>query len=198
MRASGSPARIFLLLLSCFWTSTARATDPGVQFFEQKIRPALVQHCYECHSAQAKKVRGGLLLDTKAGLLNGGDSGPALVPGKVEESLLIKALRQDELAMPPKGKLPAAVVADFERWVALGAPDPRTGAEGLNPSVRQAGGMSLSEGRKFWAYRPPQRLAVPSVCDASWPAGAIDGFVLARLEKEGLRPAPDADRATLV
>src|SRR5205814_3763526 len=135
------------------WTAPAGAAGPGVPFFEQKIRPVLVQHCYECHSTQAKKVRGGLLLDTKAGLLKGGDSGPALVPGKVEESLLIKALRHEELAMPPKGKLPAAVIADFERWVALGAPDPRTGAEGSNPSARQAGGMSLEDGRKFWAYR---------------------------------------------
>src|SRR5262245_41696722 len=106
MRASGSPARVVILLLALSPSAPVAASDPGVAFFEQKIRPVLVEHCYECHSAQAKKLKGGLLLDTQAGLRKGGDTGPAVVPGKADDSLLIQALRQgDELKMPPKGKL---------------------------------------------------------------------------------------------
>src|ERR1019366_5502610 len=137
--------------------------DPvGVQFFEQKIRPVLVAHCYECHSAGAKKSRGGLRLDTRAGLLEGGDSGPSLVPGKPESSLLIKALRHEETAMPPKNKLPAAVVADFVRWIEMGAPDPRDG------SVATKQRIDPDAGRAFWAAQPPRHHAPPAVRDAAW------------------------------
>src|SRR5690242_5014829 len=105
--------------------------DVAVAFFEQKIRPVLVEKCYSCHSADAqknKKLKGGLLLDTRTALLKGGDSGTALVPGKPEQSLLLKGLKySDELQMPPKGELPANVVADFETWIKMGAPDPRDG-----------------------------------------------------------------------
>src|ERR1700693_5207831 len=107
------------------------AGDAGVEFFEKKIRPVLAEHCYSCHSTAAKKQRGGLLLDSAPALKKGGDTGPALVPGKTGESLLIKAVRYTEpdpdMHMPPKGKLPATVIADLEKWVAMGAPDPRTG-----------------------------------------------------------------------
>ena len=124
------------------------ADDPkGIAFFESKIRPVLVENCYECHSAAAiptKKLRGGLLLDSKDGLLKGGDSGPAIVPGKAKDSLLIKTLRHlGDPKMPPKGKLAESVIADLETWINPGAPDPRTGAV-----VRQKG-LSLEEGRKF-------------------------------------------------
>src|SRR5204863_6723534 len=104
----------------------AQPTAAGVQFFESKIRPVLVKHCYKCHSAQAKKVKGKLRLDTRAGLLKGGETGPAIVPGRPIKSLLIKAIRHDGLEMP-KEKLPAAVLADFVKWVRMGAPDPRDG-----------------------------------------------------------------------
>src|SRR5262245_23783192 len=105
------------LMLTLCLALAASAADPGVQFFEQKIRPVLVKECYSCHSAEAKKPKGGLLLDTKQGLLEGGDSGAAIVPGKPVESLLVKAIRHDGLEMPPKGKLADEVVADFEKWV---------------------------------------------------------------------------------
>ncbi len=106
----------------------ANADDPdGIAFFEQKIRPVLVKECYSCHSSEAKRIKGGLRLDSRAGLLKGGDSGPAVVPGKPDESRLLDALRYDGIEMPPRAKLPDAVVADFERWVSLGAPDPRDG-----------------------------------------------------------------------
>ncbi len=172
----------------------ARAADPsGVPFFEQKIRPVLVKHCYECHAAGAQKVRGGLLLDTRAGLLKGGDTGPAVVPSKPEESLLLNALRHDGLAMPPKEKLPDEVAADFQRWVKMGAPDPRDGK-----AVNAQSAIDLEAGRKFWAFQPPRKYAVPRVAGASWPRSDIDRILLAALEARGMKPARDADRRTLI
>jgi hypothetical protein len=168
--------------------------DPaGVRFFEQKIRPVLVDQCYKCHAAGAKKLRGGLSLDTRAGLLKGGDSGPAIVSGNPGASLLIRALSHDGLQMPPAGKLPAAVLADFKRWVEMGAPDPRDGR-----AAPLRAGIDVETGRKFWAFRPPCLPAVPPVKDAAWPRGDIDRFILAGLEAKGLRPARDAERATLL
>src|SRR5262245_23451531 len=114
-------------LIAFVAAGTARAADPGTDFFESKIRPVLVEHCYKCHSAQAKKQQGGLHLDTRDSLRKGGDSGPALVPGKPAESLMLKAVRyaDADLKMPPTGKLPDAVIADLEKWITMGAPDPR-------------------------------------------------------------------------
>ena len=128
--------RVSLLLLSTVITvSQTRAADAALtdeqnNFFERKIRPVLVEKCYECHSAQSKKVKGGLLLDTKEATLHGGDNGPSVVPGKPDESLLLEAIRyaNKDMEMPPKGKLPDSVIADFEAWVKMGAPDPRGGA----------------------------------------------------------------------
>ncbi|MGL6095645.1 MAG: DUF1553 domain-containing protein [Fimbriiglobus sp.] len=178
--------------------SVATAAEPaGVEFFEKKIRPAMIEHCYKCHSAdavKAKKLKGGLLLDTRAAMLAGGDSGPALVPKKPAASLLIKSLKYDgDLKMPPKGELPAAVIADFEKWVAMGAPAPDAGK-----TAEKKVGMDLAAGRKFWAYRPPVAPTPPAVKQKSWPAGPIDRFILAKLEAKKLAPAPDADRVTLV
>src|SRR4029079_16297212 len=116
-----------ITLLLVFIASPLRAQDAGVRFFESKIRPVLVEHCYSCHAASAKKIKGGLLLDSRPAWQKGGDSGPAIVPGHPDKSLLIKALRftDESTKMPPKGALPAAVIADFEHWVKIGAPDPR-------------------------------------------------------------------------
>src|SRR5262245_42554930 len=187
-----SPGSLVLVL-----AHPAPAADPkGVEFFEKKIRPVLVEHCYQCHSPEAqknKKLRGGLLLDTRDNVLKGGDTGPALVPGKADRSLLVQSLRYDgHLKMPPKGKLPDAVVADFEAWINQGALDPRTGA------IARARGLSLEEGRQSWSHRPPVRPAGLAVKDARWPAGDIDRFILVRLEAKDLRPSAEADRATLV
>src|SRR5262245_56017744 len=165
------------------------AQDPpspeGIAFFEKKIRPLLVKHCYSCHSAGAKKLRGELRLDTRAGVLKGGASGPAVVPGDPARSLLIRAVRHadDVPPMPPKGKLPAAGVDDLEAWVRMGAPDPRTGAPVAKP-------LDLARAREFWSFRPVRDPPVPAVKDAGWPLTPVDRFVLARLEEEGLRPAP--------
>ena len=119
------------------WLSTiflgavsANAADKGIEFFERQIRPVLVEHCYSCHSSQAaakKTLKGGLLLDTRQGTRQGGDSGPAVVPGKPADSLLIAAIRHETFKMPRKTKLSKEVIADFVKWIKLGAPDPRTG-----------------------------------------------------------------------
>jgi cytochrome c553 len=187
------PAAIVLLLGAAL--PSARAADAGLDFFEKKVRPVLAEHCLKCHSVEGKKQRGGLALDSRAGLLKGGDSGPALVAGKPNDSLLVKAVRYSgELRMPPKGKLPETVIADLEQWVALGAPDPR---DGSNPVIAKKG-INIEEGRQFWAFQPPRRQALPAVKDAAWPRTDVDRFLRARLEARGLNPAGDADPRVLV
>jgi cytochrome c553 len=166
------------------------------KFFEAKIRPVLVTHCGKCHSRTAEKLRGGLRLDSRDGLRRGGDSGPAIVPGKPEESLILRAIRyrDEELRMPPKGKLPDAVVADFEAWVKMGAPDPRidpTGTAARPPAAP-------SKGREFWSFRPPKKAPPPASKRADWPRGDIDRFLLAELEAHGLSPVADAERSKLL
>jgi hypothetical protein len=174
--------------------SVAAAQDAGVDFFEAKVRPVLAEHCYSCHSRTAKKQRGGLLLDTREGLRTGGDSGPAIVPGKPHESMLIKAVRHtsDGLRMPPKGKLPDAVIADFETWVKLGAPDPRT------KTPAKSSEFDFAAARKHWAYQPLRAPALRAVKREDWALSAIDRFILAKLEDKGLEPAPPADPRTLI
>lgn len=164
----------------------------GIEFFENKIRPVLVKSCYECHSATASKVRAGLFLDTRDGVRKGGDTGPAVVPGNADGSLLLKALRHDELKMPPKEKLSAAVVADYVQWVKMGAPDPRAGKKAVAYKA-----MTLEESRSFWSFKPPQKTAPPKVKDSPWPRNDLDRFILAKLEEKGLRPVMDAERAVL-
>ncbi|MBI1902150.1 MAG: PSD1 domain-containing protein [Planctomycetia bacterium] len=168
------------------------AHDPkGFEFFEKKIRPVLVGKCFACHSAQAKELKGGLRLDTHDGMRKGGESGPAIVPGNGDASLLVEALRHEGLEMPPKTRLPDNVVADFVAWIDMGAPDPRSGT-----AARK--GLNLAEARKFWAFQPPKTAAPPQVKDAAWPKSEIDRFVLARLESVGLHPVDDADKRTLI
>jgi hypothetical protein len=173
--------------------SPASAQDTGIDFFEKKIRPILVEHCYSCHSKQANKQRGGLLLDSRAGLLEGGDQGPAIVLGKPVESLLIKAVKHTipKLKMPRDGKLPPAQIADLERWIAIGAPDPRT-------SARVAKVIDYDAAKKHWAYQPIRKPALPAVKHKTWVQGPIDAFILAKLEEKSLTPSAQADRRTLI
>jgi len=171
----------------------SRPTAEQLQFFEEKIRPVLVTHCYECHSAEADELQGGLSLDNRAASRRGGDSGPAVVPGDLDESLLIQAIRYDLFEMPPTGKLPKSVVADFEEWIRLGAPDPR---EGDAAPIRE--GIDLEAGRQYWAFQHPRKPNVPEVSDAAWPAGDLDRFLLSRIEEAGLEPAAEVDRRTLL
>jgi hypothetical protein len=190
--------RFFGLLCGCAFALLSsppalHAAGPGIEFFERKIRPVLVEHCYRCHSA-ATKQRGGLVLDSREGLRRGGDSGPAVVPGKPDESLLLRAVRYaEEPRMPPKGKLPDAAIADLQKWIAMGAPDPRTATHSATTKP-----IDVGEGRKFWAFQKPRRHPTPKVKDAEWAGSDIDAFVLSALERKGLHPAEDADRAVLL
>lgn len=178
----------------------AAGSEP-MRFFESRIRPVLVERCEACHSAEAQqkgKLKAGLFLDSRKGLLEGGDSGPALVPGKPGESLLLRALRHEskDLAMPPKEPmLPGSVIEDFIRWINEGAHDPREAVASV-PVKRR--GMSLDEGRAFWSMRPPQRPPLPTVLDTGWARSAVDRFILAGLEREGLTPADDAPAEVLL
>ncbi len=191
-RIIGWACLAFLLSASIGKAADKPADPAGIQFFEAKIRPVLVAHCYECHSAQAKIVQANLYLDTREGTRRGGDSGSAVTPGKVAKSLLIDALRYDGYEMPPRGKLSERVIADFVKWVEMGAPDPRDGAA---PAVKT---IDLAQGRQFWSFQPPRRTPLPPVQNQDWPRTEIDRFVLAKLEAAGLSPAPDADRRRLI
>jgi len=190
-----------LVLVSPVARSTAASATPapeGVAFFEQKIRPVLLSACYECHAAEAKakgKLKGGLFLDTRTALLTGGDEGPAIIPGKADDSLLLKALRwaREDLHMPPKSKLPPEVIADFEKWVAMGAPDPRTGE--VAKARRE---ISIPQGRDYWAFRSLRPVPVPTVKNASWAKTPIDRFILARQEAAKVTPSKPIGREQLL
>ena len=189
---------IWLLALEILWVSihAAAAADLApaqLQFFENRIRPVLADNCYKCHSAQAEKVKGGLLLDSRTGLLKGGDTGPAIVPGDPENSLLIKAVRytDPDLQMPPKGnRLPESVVADLVAWIKMGAPDPR------EASVAEKAWADSS--KNHWAWQRLTKPAVPSVKDSTWAKTPVDNFILAKLEEKDLKPNPAADKRTLI
>src|ERR1700722_2403049 len=155
-------------------------TPEQIAFFEKNIRPVLVRECYSCHAKTAEKVRGGLLLDTRDGLRKGGDSGPSLIPGDPKKSILLKALRHDDeivKKMPPKKKLGDEVVADFEKWIVMGAPDPRDSAAKVAKVE-----IDIEKGRKFWAFQSPKKTTPSTVKDTAWPRGDIDRYLLAELE----------------
>ncbi|WP_145348449.1 DUF1549 domain-containing protein [Rosistilla ulvae] len=182
-----------------FLSGNAANADPsaeGIRFFEQKIRPILVEHCYECHSADSASLSAGLMVDSQQGLLEGGDSGAAIVPGKPDESLLLESLRYDPYGyqMPPNGKLPVAVIADFEQWIRDGAPDPRTET---NPKPGKQS-FDIDSRRSFWSFQAPKESTAPRVQQSDWPRQKIDYFILAALEKAGFQPAAEADRRTLI
>lgn len=163
------------------------ATD--IEFFEKKVRPLLHQHCYECHSAGAKKIQGGLLLDTATRVMKGGRSGPIVVPGKPAESTLIAVVahQHKDLKMPPAGKLSVEQIADLSTWVSLGVPDPRTNEK-----------AAITQQTNGWPYKPVFKPALPTVKDTTWPRTDVDRFILSKLEECGLKPAPTADKRTLV
>jgi hypothetical protein len=178
----------------------AAAPEVGItpeqeQFFEAKIRPILAAQCGKCHASTAEKLRGGLRVDTREGLRAGGDSGPAIVPGQPDESPLIRAIRyhDEDLQMPPKAKLPDAVVSDFEAWIRMGAPDPRTG-----PAPAGRPSADLAKARAFWSFQPPKKTTPPPVRRTDWPRGDLDRFLLATLEARALAPVADADRPRLL
>ena len=188
-----------LISLFCF-APTLLTAEEGIEFFESNIRPVFAKHCYECHSANAKSVKAGLLLDRKAGWEMGGESGAVIVPGKPEESILMTAIRFDnnDIKMPKAGKLPDRMIQDFEKWIRMGAPDPRD--EPLDAKFVQTGpkSMSLEEARKFWSFQPLKDHETPKTRNASWAKVDLDQFVLNKLEEKNLKPAEPADKATLL
>ena len=174
-----------------------------IEFFEKKIRPALSKHCYECHSEQGDKIRGGLLLDTRKAALQGGDSGPAVVPHNPGESLLYVAIsyEDDSLEMPPKYQLPKDVVSDFKRWIELGAPDPRVSDTKPTRSSTYTNTIDVEKGRaEHWAYQkpvmPPPIASIAKGTD--WAKHRIDEFIINALSAKGMTPSDDADPATLL
>jgi len=202
MSASQKFQRCVLTCVVSLWTAAAHAED-DFSFFEAKVRPVLVEHCYKCHSAKSEKIKGGLRLDEKEAVLKGGDSGPAIVAGKPEDSLLIKAIRytDEDLQMPPqKGggrKLPDAVINDLIAWVKMGAPDPRVDSvSAAKPNPPSP--YDFVAARTNWAFHAPADPSVPKTRDRAWPKSAIDSFILAKLEEKQLSPAPPADRRTLI
>jgi hypothetical protein len=171
----------------------ARGGDPtrvaGLKLFREKIEPVLVSECYRCHSAGAKPLRGGLRLDSREAMLQGGDTGPALVPGKADESLLLQAIQHEEgLAMPPrKPRLPGAILADFETWIAMGAPAPTV-------ERQDSAGERRDDPRRHWAFQPLRPIDPPSPSDRSGIRNPVDAFLLTQLERRGWTYAPPATR----
>ncbi|MBX3420431.1 MAG: PSD1 domain-containing protein [Pirellulaceae bacterium] len=182
-----------------------------VEFFERKIRPALIEHCYSCHSDQASKVKGGLRLDLKSGWQQGGESGQAvIVPGKPEQSLLIQAVRHEGNVspMPPdQSQLPDAIIADLTTWIQQGAHDPRHGE--ITDQGRLATWEDVFRQRvQWWSLQPLVSTQVPKVTDTSdterhantlnWPRTPVDSFILDKLREQSLQPVGEADRYALV
>jgi hypothetical protein len=169
--------------------NAASLSKEHLTYFETKIRPVLVNNCYKCHSA-AEKVKGGLTLDSKKGMIEGGDSGPAIVPGNPQSSLLYRALtyRDADVEMPPNAKLDDKVIANFEQWIRMGAPDPRTG------NVK-TGKQAMADRRNHWSFKAPKKPNLPNVRGAWNP---IDKLVHKKLNDSGMKPSPSADRRTLI
>lgn len=180
-------AIVALALIPNVTNAQEHPSPEQIKFFESKIRPALVKYCYECHSVESGDSRGGLFLDTRKGLLQGGDAGPAIVPGNHEESLLWEAITWDGYEMPPSEQMPDSVIADFKEWINMGAPDPRV--REITQFTTKITKADIEKSRtEHWSFQPPR-----SQNDAT-----IDGIVAKRLEKEGLKPSPAADGYTLL
>lgn len=168
-----------------------------IQFFESKVRPIFVEHCYECHSATADEVEAELLLDSKWGWMTGGESGPAIIPGNLDDSLVIDAVRYEEnkvTAMPPRSKLSDKEIETLEKWVKMGAPDPRTAKGPVKPA---GNGFDLQKRyNEHWSWRPIVKPELPWVGDGAWPRSDLDRFILHKIEAAGLKPAFEAGRRT--
>jgi len=206
-----APAFQWLLVLLAYVVSVHAGESQGaeksgpsgteVTFFETRIRPLLVENCQSCHGSE--KQKGGLRVDSRASLMTGGESGPSVVPGRPEESLIVRAiLYSDDLKMPPKGKLSAQKIAAIKEWIAGGArwPDSTVvtnAAAGIDTKTLGATDFT-PEQKRFWAFQPPADPPIPSVSTPSWVRSQIDAFILAKLEAAGLSPAPPADRRTLI
>lgn len=186
----------FLLVVTTGFVPLASSTaddKAGLAFFESKIRPVLIKHCFECHAKDSKKIGGKLRLDTRENFRKGGESGPPMVAGKPGESLIIHALKwKEDLEMPPKAPLPEAVIADFEKWIAMGAPDPRVPEKAIPVAKPVPTATSL------WSFQPIQAPPLPPTRNSQWGVTPVDQFVLARMEQAGLAPTADASPGELI
>jgi len=176
--------------------STPLPADEGSDFFERKIRPVLVQHCYECHAGGADVIQGGLRLDDPLAMARGGDSGAAVVAGNPDQSLLLVAMRYEQLEMPPSGPLDEKILQDFQHWIEEGAVDPREADPQL--AAMEATEVDWQAARQFWSFQPPTTHQPPHTNDRQWAQRRIDSFVLAALERVGLQPNPTAGREVLI
>ena len=189
-------ALVMLVLVICFLArgassppAPAAVSPEAVEFFEKKVRPVMADHCFQCHGPD--KQKSGLRLDSRAAVLKGNDAGPVVTPGEPEKSRLVQAIRyDDEIKMPPKAKLPPEAIAALTEWIRQGAPWP----EGANASVRSLEAL----GKKHWAFQPVKNPPIPLPKNAKWVQTPVDAFILAKLEAQGMTPAPPADRATLL
>ncbi len=185
-------AVLLLATLSVSPTLADELTPEQLSFFETKIRPVLIRECYGCHSNKSGNVRGGLRLDSKELMLIGGATGPAIVPGNLEDSWLYNAITHQDYVMPPKRKLPQSVIDDFRTWIEMGAPDPRVNTiTKINSKITKEDIQRAKD--NFWAYQKPLKNTPPVVKDANWPRSEVDRFVLAKLEQSELKPAADAE-----
>ncbi|HIG82836.1 MAG: DUF1553 domain-containing protein [Verrucomicrobiales bacterium] len=187
----------FLLVgLGAYNAKAVEPTTEGIAFFEKSVRPLFAKHCYKCHSSSKGEDKGGLVLDSQAGWMDGGDSGPAVIPGKITESILIEAIEQKDpdFAMPPKYKLSSSEIENLKKWVSMGAPDPRDGTP-VKPAPSK---INIAEGRKFWSFQPARSSTLPNVKDKNWVNDPIDRYILDKQASKKLVPVADADRATLI
>ncbi|MCB1021502.1 MAG: PSD1 domain-containing protein [Acidobacteria bacterium] len=186
---------LFLAAAAC--ALGAGATPAQIEFFEKKIRPVLAEQCYACHSAQTMAL-GELRVDSREAIRKGGTRGSAVTPGSPEASVLLKAISYADLdlKMPPTGKLSEQQIADFRLWIEMGAPDPRE--DKAAQSQGAPSGYDFDKEREFWSFRPVEKPALPKVSKADWVATPVDAFLLARLEQEGMAPASEADKRTLI
>ena len=182
----------FLASLTSIRLQAAEPSASDIQFFENKIRPILADNCYKCHSHEAPKLKGGLSVEYREALLKGGDTGPAIVSGDPEKSLLIKAVRytDPDLQMPPKKKLADDQIQDMTAWIKMGAPYPKASA-----AIAKAAGGSDKD---HWSFKPILKYPVPAVKETGWVSTPIDNFILAKLEENGMKPSPMADKRTLI
>ena len=185
-----------LILLTGSSLLGIQSTTEQTDFFESKIRPLLARNCYQCHSEQAKILYSNLRVDARAALLNGGSRGPAIVPGDPDSSQLIKAVRYENLEMPPTARLSEDQIDALVRWIEMGAPWPDLEAAGGIKTFNGQGAFAAID--SHWAWKPVQEVSPPPVRVKTWPADPIDNFVLKKLEAEGLNPSSGADRHTLL
>jgi hypothetical protein len=197
-RGARSRGWLATLLLAIAWASPGTAAEPGepstAEFFENEIRPLLVEKCQKCHAGT--KPRAGLSLTGRDLVLKGGDSGPAAVPGKARESLIVEAVEhRGELKMPPNGKLSENEINRLKRWIDLGVPWPDAHARSPGPAEVP---RPPNESQAWWSFQPVRAVTPPTVKNATWPRSEIDRFILAGLEAKGMTPAEPADKRTLL